>query len=194
MRFKIKATLVAVLSVCALSGVAVASASAHELHSTKEGTLKGVGDGEQYITTPYGFTCDGATVTGKVKAGYFTSFDETIDYEKCGYYGYKVTPVEFELNANGTVKLLNTVKIENKSAKCYFTITPAGNEKLTTTEYVSNKAGTILQENNLFKVKATSFSESGKPGSVCGENDEQQTLAFEGNLTLEVVGGLLSWA
>jgi len=132
MRFKIKATLLALIAVCALTGTAAASASAHEFIASNAGALSGraeTGTPELALTGSggsYHVTCDGGTVTGKAKAGSQATLIETVQDEECSFIGWTVkpTPMELELNANGTVKLLNTVKFENKAIKCAWSISP----------------------------------------------------------------------
>jgi hypothetical protein len=191
MRFKIKTLLLAVVSVFALSGVAVASASAHEFHASKEAAIEGSGDGGQGFSIVSGaWTCQEAAITGKAKAGSLASLVETIKYGQCegGGTGFKYTPVELEYSAGGTAKLLNTVTIEARSAKCTFTIAPAGNEALTSIRYTSNKSGTVTEEDE-FHVQATSAT----TGAFCTKGEKLE-IGFQGNLTLGETGGVLSWA
>jgi hypothetical protein len=198
MRFRLKTALSAAMMICALSGVAVASASAHEFHASKEGALKGnLSGGEQVFSSSTGayYQCEQAAIAGKVKAGYFTKFNPTISYTKCYGNGYKttVTPMEFELNANGTVKLLNTVTFETKVLECKTTFVPSKNENLSEMVYVSNHEGTLTLRSRYF-MKGTSYSLTGEKSTQCGGYGEEHSFTTGEFLLVSLEGGTLSWA
>jgi hypothetical protein len=191
MRSKITTLLIAAASVFALSGVAVASASAHEFHSSKEGTLKGraAGATEGGIQLR-GFSCNQVPISGKVKAGFLAALNQTVTFKQCegGGSGYTFTAMELEANANGTARLLNTATMTEGGTGCVWSIAPSGNEKLTV-HYASNKNGTVTEAATKWVLQATV---PGEKSPLCAK--EHETINITGNWLVEVEGGILSWA
>jgi hypothetical protein len=173
MRFKYQTLLVAALSILALSGVAAASASAHGFVAAKEGPLKGGqtksgGDWTMTISTGSAWACEGATVSGKAKAGSQTTLDETITGLKCAAHEWVYSPIELEYNIAGTAKLLNTVTVESRANSCHLTLKPAGNEAFKAKD--SNQGSSEISEEDNFQAKAESSGggdgDCGKAGAV----------------------------
>jgi hypothetical protein len=145
---RIRISGLAILAVLAFGVVGVASASAHEFVAKPvKGKVEGVQKTNQVFTLNAGkITCTKLTSTGEVMAEISKVTKENFKYSGCLAFGFeaKVSEVKFEFNAEGTVKLENTVTIEVPSAGCHVTLAPAGNEKLSTIKY-ANKGATELE-------------------------------------------------
>jgi opacity protein-like surface antigen len=186
MRFKIKTLLMAAVAVCALSGVAVASASAHEFIASKAGTLKGTG-GRQGFQIPEGSgECGSTTIAGgKAKSGSQADLVEDVTYNECGVgYNWKFTPAEYEVGAAGTLKLLNTVTFSNAVAKCHWTIAP---QTVAEPHLSFADSGSELKEGAELSLLAEGS------GGLCGKVGTQQKIYLGGNLTVGLEGGTLQY-
>jgi hypothetical protein len=161
------------LAVLALGIVGVASASAHEfIAKPVNGKIEGVQKGNHVFTLNAGkITCTKLTATGEVMAEVSAVTKENIKYSGCLAFGFeaKVSEVKFEFDAEGTVKLENTVTIEVPEAGCHITLAPAGNEKLSTITY-ANKGTTELE----VSVAAEGIHYEASGGS-CGTKGAKET-------------------
>lgn len=196
MRLNLRMVLLTTAAVCAFAVTAAASASAHEFHSSKEGAVKLTAESErteqQFSFEGVGnFACP-ATVTAKVKAGYFGAMTETITYNSPGYRscGRSVLgfpAMEFEFKAGGTARLLKDATIKEPITKCEITFPTTGNEALAASYW---STGTVVHEQLQAHLKGTATAGKGGGCGTPGPVSEE----FSSNFVLEVEGGLLSWA
>jgi hypothetical protein len=182
----------AILAVLALGVVAVASASAHEFISKPvKGKIEGVQKGNHVFNLNAGkITCTKLTATGEVMAEISKVTKENIKYSGCLAFGFdaKVSEVKFEFNAEGTVRLENTVTIEVPSAGCHVTLAPAGNEKLSTITY-ANKGTKELEVTAA--AKNIHYEASGGP---CGAEEAKETDGeYSGKSVVKVKEGSIQF-
>jgi hypothetical protein len=188
MQLKIKAAFLAALSICALSGVASASAFAHEFTASKAGTTTG-SSGEQVFSDSAGLLeCASSTSTGKVKAGAQKALVETVTYSKCQAFGehFTASPAEFEYSAEGSVKLLKAMTWEFATGKCHLTITTAGNEKLETAKYSNFGSGIDMS----LRIKGIHYESS---GGTCGAPGPYTNMTLTAEASLGLEGGTLQF-
>jgi hypothetical protein len=112
---------------CVLA-ITAAPAMATEFTASKTGETKGVGLGVQLFKfKPISIKCTAAKSKGKVTALKSATLIDEVSFSKCTAFTTPVafaTPVQFELGANGTFKILNTVKIKVSAIKCTITLEP----------------------------------------------------------------------
>jgi hypothetical protein len=186
MRFKIKATLVAALSACALSGVAVASASAHQFHTnlTKEGVTAGKNINKNvYVESSEGvWKCNEDKLAGKAKAGNQAVLIETITFSGCEN---GVSKMELEVNAGGTAKLLNTVEVgPGGHGHCDLQLSPSKNESLPLA-YFNHSSSEILETLS----PSGSFELQGNvPEKSCLDKSENTWARISGEFSLGIEG------
>lgn len=160
-----------------------ASASAHEFVASGLGSLGG------HQTKPLELKllgaiqeCKNSTVTGKVTQLKTGTQVVTVQYEHCLDFGAKVkwSPVEYELNANGSVKILKTVTLTYEGC---------------TTEIVAQSPGGTVTYANAAKAIETQMSlthvEAKGKGSLCTFTEKEGTI--KGGMTTELIGGTLEW-
>jgi hypothetical protein len=180
--------------VCAMSAMAVSSASAAPMFlSSVLGKLLATADNTQKFFTPGGkitMECK----SSKLNAGEATSLLATsllviVKYEGClavGGLTATVHPVHLLLFANGSKALLLTVKILIPAAGCTITLPSAKNQNLNTSKFDHQTDGSVLE---LAKISGiTSFGE----GTGC-KYAEESNGTYEGNVRITVEGGTLSW-
>jgi hypothetical protein len=188
---RIRISGLAIFAVLTLGVVGVASASAHEfIAKPVKGKVEGVQKGNQVFTLNAGkITCTKLTATGEVMAEISKVTKETFNYSGCLAFGFEaiVSEVKFEFNAEGTVKLENTVTIEVPSAGCHVTLASAGNEKLSSISY-ANKGTTELE------VSATAKSiHYEASGGTCGAKSKETNGEYNGKSAVKVKEGSLQF-
>jgi hypothetical protein len=188
---RIRISGLAILAALALGVVGVASASAHEfIAKPVKGKVEGVQKGNQVFTLNAGkITCTKLTATGEVMAEISKQTKENFKYSGCLAFGFeaKVSEVKFEFNAEGTVKLENTVTIEVPSAGCHVTLAPAGNEALSTITY-ANKGATELEVSAA--AKNIHYEAS---GGTCGAKSKETNGEYNGKSVVKVKEGSIQF-
>ena len=176
----------------AVGAVAEASASAHEfIASPVGGTIAGSATTNQVFTITAGETvCTGVKVTkGVVEAEKSETQKATIEYTGCLALGQKtkISPAEYEFNANGFVKVLKPIDIviEELGFNRLVEVPATKNEKLETITYNNASASTISIEAKVTKITYTTT------GGFCGAGGENGT--YNGNSLVSVVGGSVQW-
>jgi hypothetical protein len=190
---KLKTMLLVSVAALALSAGAASAASAHEFIASKAGNLLGGGLGNQEFVLKSGATtsCEEASVTGKSASGAQKALVETITFngETCSNIGFsKISPMELEINAEGTAKLLNTVTFEARSGglRCYLTLPAKENEKLTGMKY-SNGASKVEESSGVtFTGESTGGCQPVGPKGAA-------TLTWKGLLNVGLEGGTLQY-
>lgn len=188
---RIRISGLAILAVLALGVVGVASASAHEfIAKPVKGKVEGVQKGSHVFNLNAGkVACTKVTSTGEVMAEISKVTKENIKYSGCLAFGFeaKVSEVKFEFNADGTVKLENTITIEVVEAGCHVTIPPAGNEKLSTISY-ANKGTTELEVSAA--AEGIHYEASGGP---CGAKSKETNGEYNGKSVVKVKEGSIQF-
>jgi len=115
-------------ALCAL-GVGAVSASAAEFEASGPGTHGvSVSKAEVFHVYPMTVTCAKAETKGTVATGKSETFTDEVKYAGCtsfsGQLKMAVTPGHFEYNANGTVAILEPIKITATVLKCHYEIPP----------------------------------------------------------------------
>jgi hypothetical protein len=175
--------LLAALSLVAADAVSV-SASGHEFIASKAGKTKSKQTDAQVFKTGAGtLECLEVNGTGEIKAGSSVTHKEVLTYEGCYAFGGEVTltPAHFEFNANGPVKLENTITITPSGGECEIRIEPQTVEHAT----YENKSGKVAAEAN-----ATKITSKGTGHSCGGVNKEG---SFNGAVLGELEGGTIEW-
>jgi len=177
------------LAVLALGVATAASASASEFVFSKTGTLKG----EQVTTQTWkaalgGFfgtiECTKDKASGSTTVLKSATQAVTVQYEGCKIFGVAATATaaEYELNANGTRKLLKAFNFKS-IGECKLTF-PAQN--LSKDTYV-NKAGKVEAQSAL----TMKFVGEKGPGGFCETSKAEEVALYEGASLIELVGGTM---
>jgi hypothetical protein len=170
------------VAIFAFSAVAVANASATEFIFSKTGSLKGSALTTQKFTTGgTSWECNKEKITGTVNVLKTATQKITVQYEECFFEGiilFEASPAEYELNTNGTYKLLKTLTMKGGEA-CTISFPAQTLSKLT---YANKPAGKIEI------TSATSKITSVGTGSLCPYGEEKETTST-GKSLLELTGG-----
>jgi hypothetical protein len=195
MKSKFTKAVVALLAVFALSAVGVAQASAHEFNASVAGTLESKQSSAQVFRYYYGlFECrTGTTGTAKVIKGSQKTIKETVQYGGCAFGGgylLKVSPAEWEFNAEGTITLLKpftfTLAKHPTNSECTITFEPAKNGSEEHFALYKNLAGgKLATEYGTENVNSTGS------GGECGEGTTRATVF--GHLESSLPSGTLTW-
>jgi hypothetical protein len=170
------------LTALLVGAVSAESASAHEFVASKQGTTKDHGIGTQ---TFLGVECTSETSKGKVHAGSSKTIVEKVKYSGCptfGLNGEPISEVEYEVSAEGSLSILNTVTVERLG--CTITVEPAKNKGLKSVTYADESGRLRLDA----AVKGITYTSSGGMCGSSGENGE-----YSGTSEIELVGGTLEW-
>jgi hypothetical protein len=110
----------------------------------------------------------------------------TVQYEKCTFFGIglKATPAEYELNANGTVKILKAFTMTDLGGSGLCAITFPAQGPLKTLKY-KNVTGKVEITDELVEMK--SWAEGSGFGCEWSEGNGTKT----GISLLELVGGTI---
>jgi hypothetical protein len=160
------------------------AASGHEFISSKTGKTKSKYMNAQVFKTSAGaMECEEVTGSGEIKEGKSTTHKEVFTYKDCYAFGgaVRISPADFEFNANGSVVLENTVTIEPTNGECKIKLEPQTVE-------------VINYENKSGKVEADSVASnihSKGTGGNCGSTNTEGT--YDGKVLGEVEGGTIEW-
>src|SRR5271154_1751826 len=126
-----------IAAVLALSGAGAASAAAHEFESSKKGTATDVGTNTQVFKdepSAAAVECKKLTSTEVIKKTKTKTQKASVKYSECTAFGFPATISEakYDFNAEGSVKVENTITVEVPSAKCKVTVGKSGNAALKT--------------------------------------------------------------
>jgi hypothetical protein len=175
--------MLAVLAFVAADAITV-SASGHEFIASVTGKTKSKQTNAQLFKTGAGtLECLEVKGTGEMKAGASTTHKEIFTYSGCFAFGGEVTvtPAHFEFNANGPVKLENTITITPANEECEIRIEPQTVEHAT----YENKSGKLAAT-----AIATKISSKGT-GHSCGGINKEGT--YNGAVLGELEGGTIEW-
>jgi hypothetical protein len=190
----------AVFAVCALSAIAVSSASASPTflaHLWTKILLLAEAKSAQLFNAPGAGAPVSCTKTKLLPPDtaptlQFLSILVTVDYESCtvaSTFPATVNPIRYVLDANGLTRLENTVLISAPTLGCTITIPSAKNQSLNTIKYNNLTDGSLLL---LAKVKGiTSFGE----GAGCTFAEESNG-EYTGNIRVFAdgpAGSVIRW-
>jgi hypothetical protein len=164
----------------------VASAGAHEFISSKTGTLKGSGGKQVFTMGTTKAICETIALAGSVTTTKSETELANVQFNECEVFGGKasVTEAEVELNAEeGVYDVGGPIVITDATGKCSVKVESAGTG---TAKYTTGKS---------LKVSATAHEIVYEPsGGICGEAKTLKTNgSYEGEASLELVGGTLEW-
>lgn len=123
------AVALAAATIGTAGALATTSAAAHEFRATETGQIVDEGITEQRFATTEGgseVVCQRQIGKGTLLAIATAIIDLIDEYSECtafGFVGAKVSEVEYEMNANGTIAILNTVTLTVEGV-CEVTIAP----------------------------------------------------------------------
>jgi hypothetical protein len=184
---KLKKFGVLFVVVFAFSAVAVANASAApEFTASAAGTLSGTQTSNQVFTTNGGtVTCTKASTTGNVAT---TALEQevTVNYSGCTAFGFAsvtISPATYNLHANGTVDILNTITISVPLGGCTVTVGP---QKGKGTVTYTNGTSDITESSNVTGIVYTTT------GGICGSGGSNGVYKGSNTVT-RVGGGFLKW-
>jgi hypothetical protein len=175
--------MLAALAFVAADAITV-SASGHEFVASVTGKTKSKQTNAQLFKTSAGtLECAEVNGTGEIKAGASTAHKEVFTYSNCFAFGGEVTvtPAHFEFNANGPVKLENTITITPSGGECEIRIEPQ------TVEHAiyENKSGKVSAD-----ATANKITSKGTGHSCGGLNKEG---SYSGTVLGELEGGTIEW-
>jgi hypothetical protein len=191
------------VAVCALSAVAVSSASAAQplflFHGTG-GKLLGSGSGLQTLVVGEAtIECTTVSAEGAITALRALNILITARYTNCKSTAFGAAPVtihpaQFLIDANGLVKLENTVRVLinlGEEPLCVITLPAATNQGLNSVKIENTPANKgILILSNVTKISA--FGTGGGATKLC-EFPERHDATNTGSLHIVADGGLLKW-
>jgi hypothetical protein len=172
--------LLAIFGVVAVDAVSV-SASGDEFYASKTAKTKSKETNGQIFKTGAGtLECSTVKGTGEMKEGGQVSHKEVFTYSGCTAFGTRatMTAADFEFNANGPVKLENTVTISVGGGECEIELEPQTVERAA---YTNKSGGKIEAEANAFKIHSKGS------GSYCGGNNTEGS--YTGSILGEMEGG-----
>jgi len=186
------------LAVCAVSALAVSSASASPVFLSHPLGLLLASAGNNQVFTAGGLTVE-CTALKLLPPGDTTraltalAILVVVDYEKCtGPLALKlvVHPVRYLIDANGLVTLENTVLLLGPE-ECVITLPAASNQSLQTVKFENTPAnkGVLL----LSEVEGITASGQGGPGGFGCSFTEEHKAKYKGTIHVTVDGGLLKW-
>jgi hypothetical protein len=183
MLFKRRILAGALVAVFALGAITAANASATEFVFSKTGALKGSALTAQKFTTAVGsWSCSKSKMSGNVTTLKTAVQKVTVQFEGCvllGSFGLAVSPAEYELNANGSFKLLKEFTMSTAGEECLLGF-PAQAGSIF--KYANKPAGKLEIESAITKMV------SWGGGVACSYSEESRgTLA--GKALLELEGG-----
>jgi hypothetical protein len=177
--------LLAALALIATDTVSV-SASGHEFIASKSGKTKSKSTNAQVFKTSAGaLECAEVTGAGEIEKGSLMAHKETYTYSGCYAFGEvaTVTPADFEFNANGPVKLENTVEVTVNNGECEILLEPQTVEKAS---YENKPGGKLEAIANAVKVTSKGT------GHLCGSGINKEG-SYKGIVLGELEGGTIEW-
>ena len=177
---------VVLLGVCAIVGASAVSVSAvgHEFVASATGKTKGEGVTIQRLKTGAGLIeCATVAGSGEITGTKSETHKEVLTFSNCTGFSnkVKVTPADFQFNANGPAKLENTVEIKPENLSCEVFVEPQTVESLS---YEGISGGKLKSVASITKIKAKGT------GGTCGGNTE---ATYTGTIDAELEGGTLEW-
>jgi hypothetical protein len=182
---RIKFVGLALVAVCAVSVVVASSAGAHVFEASKAGLILGKALATQKFLTHAGLIeCTSLTAHGTVTSLKTLKQVAIISYSGCKAFGIaaKVSPAEYEFNADGSVVVLKTITVT--ATGC--TVTVPGGQTLSTLTYTNKPAGEIEIVPNV-----TGITSSGV-GAAC-EYASESVGTYTGASLTQLDGGSLTW-
>jgi hypothetical protein len=185
-------TLVAMLAVNVSGAMA-----AHTFLATTLGTVKGKNLNTQvFKSTAVNFECKSVKSTGQLVAMSAKTQIVHTTYSRCSTAGMAVavTEAEFQLNAEGSVSLLNNVVVTINTGGCSLKLAAASNSSLKTVKY----AATGKHLRVATELIGISYQSSGPEGteSLCGKGSVKASNgSYLGEVEYELEnGGTLAWS
>jgi hypothetical protein len=191
------------VAVCALSAVAVSSASAilgplFLFHGTGGRLLASAGTTQELSIAGRIVQCKALSAEGTIKALRALTILVTVRYTSCEIPAAKapaeIHPIQFLIDANGLVKLENNVLILAPALgapQCVITLPAAKNQGLNSVKFENTTAnGGILLLSNVNKI--TGFGTGGGELKLC-EFAEASEGTNTGTIHVTADGGLLKW-
>lgn len=177
---------VTVVAVFAMAAMSVASASASTFTASATGELTGEATSDQEFTTGGGgsVVCTEAATSGNIESTEASSQVVLVEYDGCQAFGFvsaTISPAEYELHADGTVDILNTITITVPLGFCTVTVGP---QEVESVSYTS-EGGAIEQHSAVGGIDSThsgGLCSSGENGTYTGSN-----------LVERVGGGTIAW-
>jgi hypothetical protein len=193
----LKMFAVTCVAACALAVVSAAGASAApKFTASATGTLSGTQTNNQVFKVAAAkseaVTCTSAATSGTIAAKETAEQEVTVHYTGCtavipifGTVSATVTDATYNLTANGTVHILNTITIHVSGANCNIVVGP------------QTPTGTVTYDNgtgaNAGKIEETS-AVTGIVSTSTGLCPNGTTGTYSGNnLVSRVGGGTLAW-
>jgi hypothetical protein len=168
-------------SMCAISAVGVASASAHEFQASKAGTLKGKQlNNLKFKSATLSFECKTETSEGKVVAGSQETLKQVVNYqESCSIEGFvtTVTTADYGFSAGGSLTPENGLIVKALSW-CTITINPQ--KAIKTVEYKNLAGGKLEIKSSLSGIAFETAGLCGKKSETNGTETANTEVALEG--------------
>lgn len=188
----------ALVALFAFSGLAAASAMAHEFEASKTGTATDEGTTVQVFKDEPKATaveCKKTTSTETITKTKTKTQKAVVHYTECTAFGFPATISEakYDFNAEGSVKVENTITVEVPAAGCKVVVSPTGNSKLKTITYENKEAGSghgkVEVKSNVSKIE----SEVKGGGGLCGKEGKLKEGTYTGNALVSLAGGEVKW-
>jgi hypothetical protein len=172
-------------AVCAISAIIAASAGAAVFLANKTGLLLGKALATQKFLTHAGLVeCTALTAHGTVTSLKTKKQKAIISYTGCKAFGLaaKVSPAEYEFDAEGKVTILKTITVT--ATGC--TVTVPGGQTVGPVKYLNKVLGEIEIEPNVGGITSVGV------GPAC-EYAEESVGTYTGNSLVQLDGGHLIW-
>jgi hypothetical protein len=184
---RIKLVGIALVAMCAIGASIAASAGASTfllLGTTKAKILSKALATQTFVTKAGTIECTTLTSTGEATVKHSLTFEATVSYTGCKAFGLAATvsPALYEFNADGSVKVLNSITI--KALGCVVTI--PGGQTLSTITY-TNKGLNAIE----LKPSVTGITSSGS-GAAC-EYASESNGTYTGASLVTAHGGEIEW-
>jgi hypothetical protein len=191
---RIKLVGSAILALLVLCAVATASASAHEFEASKLGTATDKGTTVQVFKDEpkaAAVECKKTESTEKITALKAKTQKASVKYTECTAFGFaaKISEAKYEFNAEGSVKVENTITVEVPLAGCKVVVGPTGNSALKTITYTNKEPGTGHGKVEV-KGKVSKINSEVKGGKgLCGKEGKLKEGTYTGNALVTLAGG-----
>jgi hypothetical protein len=195
---RIKLLGLTIVALLALSGLASASALAHEFEASKTGTATDVGTSTQVFKdepSAVAVECKKLTSTEKITKTKAKTQKASVKYTECTAFGFPATISEakYEFSAEGSVKVENKITVEVPGAKCKVTVSPTGNSKLKTITYTNKESGTGHGKVEV-KASVSKINSEVKGGAgLCGKEGKLKEGSYTGSALVSLAGGEVKW-
>jgi hypothetical protein len=195
---RIKLLGLTIVALLALSALAAASASAHEFIASKKGTATDVGTNTQVFKDEpkaVAVECKKTESTEKITSTKTKTQKASVKYTECTAFGFPATISEakYLFNAEGSVKVENTITVEVPGAGCKVVVGKTGNSKLKTITYENKESGSghgkVAVKASVSKI--TSEVKGG--GGLCGKEGKLKEGSYTGAALVTLPEGEVSW-